>query len=197
MLQQGIKWESQALLLHLHKTTFPTDKLGQKHCTLTSDNRSASHFRVGYIYTINKHFMIILPTSFNAEVFGKCYQFWRSKKINHTVQIRYLERSQQIRVKRQIFLNTIPQILNQPFYLSIILNYQLIRVADQVLYKLLRQSQKMCHCVFVTVQATHESVGYIQINPCCTNKTFGHIQAYVTMQILNNKSSNFQSLLCT
>lgn len=76
----GIKWESQALLLHLHKITSPADKLGQKHCILTSDNRSASHFRVGYIYTTNKHFMIILPKSLNAEVFGKCYQFWRNKK---------------------------------------------------------------------------------------------------------------------
>lgn len=76
----GIKWDSQALLLHLHKITSPADKLGQKHCILTSDNRSASHFRVGYIYTTNKHFMIILPKSLNAEVFGKCYQFWRNKK---------------------------------------------------------------------------------------------------------------------
>lgn len=76
----GIKWESQALLHHLHKITSPADKLGQKHCILTSDNRSASHFRVGYIYTTNKHFMIILPKSLNAEVFGKCYQFWRNKK---------------------------------------------------------------------------------------------------------------------
>lgn len=76
----GINWESQALLLHLHKITSPADKLGQKHCILTSDNRSASHFRVGYIYTTNKHFMIILPKSLNAEVFGKCYQFWRNKK---------------------------------------------------------------------------------------------------------------------
>lgn len=76
----GIKWESQALLLHLHKNTSPADKLGQKHSILTSDNRSASHFRVGYIYTTNKHFMIILPKSLNAEVFRKCYQFWRNKK---------------------------------------------------------------------------------------------------------------------
>lgn len=78
----GIKWESQALLLHLHKITSPADKLGQKHCILTSDNRSASHFRVGYIYTTNKHFMIILPKSLNAEVFGKCYQFWKKQKKN-------------------------------------------------------------------------------------------------------------------
>lgn len=123
----GIKWESQALLLHLHKITSPADKLGQKHCILTSDNRSASHFRVGYIYTTNKHFMIILPKSLNAEVFGKCYQFWRNKKkIHRTVQIRYLQRSQQIQVKRQSFPHTIPKILNQSLYLSKIFNYQLM-----------------------------------------------------------------------
>lgn len=59
---------------------FFVDKFGQKYCILILDNRFVSYFRVGYIYIINKYFMIILLKFLNVEVFGKCYQFWRNKK---------------------------------------------------------------------------------------------------------------------